>query len=238
MRVRFTKYGKPEVVLYGAISAIAMIGVMILAFAYTRWNVASLISIPFICLFVWVLSFFRDPRRVAPRGEHRLVAPADGIIFDIGEVDEPDYLGERAIRIGIFLSVFDCHVNRIPCSGTVERLKHKRGAFFSALKAKECSKRNESNFIGIANAAETDTRIGVKQIAGQIARRIVCDLKEGAEVTRGQAFGMIKFGSRAEVFIPTSANFKLKVKLKDHVRAGRTVIGTLEPLEEPESEDE
>ncbi|MFH1731862.1 MAG: phosphatidylserine decarboxylase [Planctomycetota bacterium] len=228
--MRFTKYGTRELAIYGTVAGVVMIAAIVLSFSYaSRADVAALISLPFILTFIWVLSFFRDPKRVVPRGEHRLVAPADGMIFDIADVDEPDFIGEECTRIGIFLSIFDCHINRVPCSGTVETIRYKRGAFHSALKAKQCSRRNESNFIGISNAAGTGAKVAVKQIAGQIARRIVCDLEECAEVERGQQFGMIKFGSRTELFIPKSANFTLKVKLGAAVCAGRTVIGTLEP---------
>jgi len=228
--MRFTKYGLRELAIYGTVAGAVMIAAIVLSFSYVpRVDVAALISLPFILAFIWVLSFFRDPKRLIPKGEHRIVAPADGTIFDIAEVDEPDFIGEKCTRIGIFLSIFDCHINRVPCSGTVETIRYKKGAFHSALKAKQCSRRNESNFIGISNAAGTGTKVAVKQIAGQIARRIVCDLKEGAQVDRGQQFGMIKFGSRTELFIPKSANFTLKVKLGAAVRAGRTVIGRLEP---------
>lgn len=228
---RFAKYGMQELKLYGTIAAVIMLAAIFLAFRYTsRVDLALLISMPFILLFIWVLSFFRDPKRIIPRGEHRMVAPADGVIYDIADIDEPDFIGEECTRIGIFLSIFDCHINRMPCSGIVESIRYKRGAFHSALKAKQCSRLNESNFVGISNAAGTDALIGVKQIAGQIARRIVCNVKEGAEVERGQQFGMIKFGSRTEIFVPKSANFTIKVKLGAHVKAGRTVIGTLEPF--------
>ena len=228
---RFAKYGMQELTLGGTIAAVIMLAAIFLAFRYTsRVDLALLISMPFILLFIWVLSFFRDPKRIIPRGEHRMVAPADGVIYDIADIDEPDFIGEECTRIGIFLSIFDCHINRMPCSGIVESIRYKRGAFHSALKAKQCSRLNESNFVGISNAAGTDALIGVKQIAGQIARRIVCNVKEGAEVERGQQFGMIKFGSRTEIFVPKSANFTIKVKLGAHVKAGRTVIGTLEPF--------
>lgn len=228
--MRFTKYGMRELAIYGTAAGVVMIAAIVLSFSYVpRADVAALISLPFILTFIWVLSFFRDPNRLIPKGEHRIVAPADGTVFDIADVDEPDFIGEKCTRIGIFLSIFDCHINRVPCSGTVETIRYKKGAFHSALKAKQCSKRNESNFIGISNAAGTGAKVAVKQIAGQIARRIVCDLEEGAEVERGQQFGMIKFGSRTELFIPKSANFTLRVKLGAAVRAGRTVIGRLEP---------
>jgi len=228
--MRFTKYGRRELIAFGGLSGALML--IVLAWSVAAWwprvNVALLISLPFILLFVWVLSFFRDPVRVPPRGEDRLVAPADGTVFDIGDFDEPEFVGEECTRVGIFLSIFDCHINRTPCSGQVHKIRYRKGEFHSAwTQATRCSERNESNFVGLANAAGTNVKIGVKQIAGQIARRIVCDLKEGDEVARGQTFGMIKFGSRTELFIPKSANFTLKVQLGDRVRAGRTVIGNL-----------
>jgi len=235
--VRFTKYGTRELMIFGGIAGALAVGVLILTISYLRVDLALLISLPFIVLFVLVVSFFRDPERVPPRGEHRIVAPADGTVFDIGEVEEPEFLGEAALRIGIFLSIFDCHVNRAPCSGKVEKITYKRGEFFSAwTRAAECSKHNESNFIGLSNAAGRGLKIAVKQIAGQIARRIVSDLEEGDEVERGQRFGMIKFGSRTELFIPKSANFTLRVKLGAGVKAGRTVIGSLEDSEPPPEE--
>ena len=239
--MRFTKYGMRELKIYGTVAGVVMILAIVLSFSYVGGvSLPALISLPFILTFIWVLSFFRDPKRLIPKGEHRIVAPADGTIFDIADVDEPDFIGEECTRIGIFLSIFDCHINRVPCSGTVETIRYKKGAFYSALRAKQCSRLNESNFIGISNAAGTGAKVAVKQIAGQIARRIVCDLKEGAEVDRGQQFGMIKFGSRTELFIPKSANFTLRVKLGAAVRAGRTVIGRLEPppLETDEGEGE
>ncbi len=227
--MRFTKYGMREVKLFGAITGVLMVVVPVLAFKFlSRTDIALLISLPFAAAFVLVLRFFRDPVRVPTKGENRLVAPADGMVCDIGEVDEPLFIGGKALRIGIFLSIFDCHVNRAPCSGKVEKIVYTKGQFFSAIKAQACSEHNESNFIGLSNAAGLGHKVVVKQIAGQIARRIVCELKEGDEVQRGQAFGMIKFGSRTELFIPTSAQFKLRVKLGAGLLAGQTVVGTFE----------
>ncbi|MFW6157822.1 MAG: phosphatidylserine decarboxylase [Planctomycetota bacterium] len=242
MKLHFTRYGMRELKLFGGLTAALLVGAMALALALT--GSVTLVLFVFIVTalpFVWVLSFFRDPERRIPRGEHRLVAPADGVIYDIAEVDGPDFIGEECTRIGIFLSIFDCHVNRVPCSGRVDEITHKKGEFFSAwTKANLCSARNESNFIGLSNAAGTETKIGLKQIAGQIARRIVCDLREGDTVRRGQRFGMIKFGSRVELFIPRSANFEFKLELGAPVKAGRTVVGNLdaEPEEELEPEDD
>jgi phosphatidylserine decarboxylase len=228
--MRFTKYGIRELIIFGGLSAALMLIVIVLSFTLIGgFSIPALISLPFIALCVLVVSFFRDPERPVPRGEHRLVAPADGTIYDIGEVDGPEFIGEKALRIGIFLSLFDCHVNRVPCSGTVEKIVYTRGRFFNAwTQPNECSRLNESNLVCLSGAAGKDVRVAVKQVAGQIARRIVCDLTEGDAVARGQAFGMIKFGSRTEFFIPVSAGFNLKVKLGAGVKAGRTVLGTLE----------
>lgn len=237
MKLHFTRYGMRELKLFGGLAAALLVGATALAIALTdSFTLVLFVLIVTALPFVWVLSFFRDPERKIPRGEHRLVAPADGVIYDIADVDGPDFIGEECTRIGIFLSIFDCHVNRVPCSGRVDEITYERGQFFSAwTKANLCSARNESNFIGLSDAAGTETRIGVKQIAGQIARRIVCDLREGDAVERGERFGMIKFGSRVELFIPKSAHFELKLKLGAPLKAGRTVVGNLgaEPDQPP-----
>ena len=229
--MRFTKYALRELIVFGALSGLLMVAVLVVTLTFLpNKAVALLVSLPFVVLFVLVISFFRDPERVPPRGEHRLVAPADGTIFDIGDVAESVFVGEDCLRIGIFMSVFNCHVTRAPCSGRVEKILHTKGTFLSALtKAKECSEQNESNLVGLADVAGAGARVAVKQIAGQIARRIVCDLREGDAVERGQRFGMIKFGSRVELFVPKSANFTLKAKLGASVKGGRTILGTLGP---------
>ena len=237
--MKFAKYGMRELAIYGGIAAGVMIAALILAFAFIPSAPGALLAgLPFIVLFVLVVSFFRDPKRLIPRGEHRIVSPADGTVYDIGDVEENEFVGETCTRIGIFLSVFDCHLNRIPCSGTVEKIVYKKGKFINALKANECSEQNESNLVGIGNGAGIGVKMAVKQIAGAIARRIVCELEEGQEVTRGEQYGMIKFGSRTELFIPKSANFEIKVKLGAGVKAGRTVLGNLEPAaaEAPDEE--
>ncbi len=249
MKLRFTPYGRRELRLFGGLSASFFLLAAVLAIVLlSSFTLTLLIIILTFLPFAWVLSFFRDPNRIIPRGEHRLVAPADGVIFDIADVEGPEFIGEECTRIGIFLSVFDCHINRVPCSGRVEEITYTRGQFFNALtKANAASARNESNFIGLADAAGTDVKVGVKQIAGRVARRIVCELKEGDDVERGQQFGMIKFGSRVELFIPKSAPFDPKLKVGAHVKAGRTVLGNLgspsrnkkdEPDEPEQVEDE
>ncbi len=163
--------------------------------------------------------FFRDPERVIPSGEGIVVSPADGTVIGIDEVDEPQFLGGRARRVSIFLSVFNVHVNRVPVEGTVKFLQYQRGQFHVASLPKASSE-NEQSLIGIESPWG---RVLFKQIAGLIARRIVYDLREGLHVQRGERFGIIKFGSRMEVYLPL--NTEIKARLKEKVRAGESIIG-------------
>jgi phosphatidylserine decarboxylase len=163
--------------------------------------------------------FFRNPRRTVPSDEKILVSPADGKVLHIVEVDD-DYVG-AGFRIDIFLSVFDVHVNRTPGSGTVEFVKYRGGKFFSAFKDKASSD-NERNDIGIAGPWG---KMRVAQIAGLVARRIVCHVNKSDEVAAGQLFGMIRFGSRTELTF--SNNYRPCVSPGQHVKGGETVVGEL-----------
>lgn len=169
--------------------------------------------------------FFRDPTRIPPEGEEKVLAPADGTVIEISHEQEENYLKCKAIKIAIFMSLFSVHVNRISYGGKVEFIKHIAGRFLDARSPKSSSQ-NEHNMIGILTN-DGQTRILIKQIAGKVARRIVCDCTVGDNVERGQRFGMIKFGSRLEVFIPEDADFKLAVKEGEKVHAGTTVLGVL-----------
>lgn len=180
--------------------------------------------LPFIGLCA-VLYFFRDPERRIPEGEEKILAPADGKIKDISETIEKDFLGKSATRIGIALSILNVHVNRAPCDGEIAFIKYTPGKFHNAF-GKKASSENENNLIGISNDL-VDGGIAVKQIAGAVARRIVCDCNLDERVKRGQRIGMIKFGSRTELFIPTDVDFEIMVKPGDKVKAGQTVIGIL-----------
>lgn len=233
--MRFAKYGKKQLIIFGTISLLIAVGAGVLAFHYVskpQW--AALITLPFIAIFYVVVRFFRDPVRNIPKGENRFVAPADGMIFDIGEVKN-EFMGGECIRIGIFLSVFDVHINRWPCSGEVAVKTYKRGKFGSAM-SREASSRNESNFVGLINCAGTDMKVGVKQIAGLIARTIVCEAKVGDKAERGAQFGMIKFGSRTELFLPKSDKIKVKVKVGISVKAGETILAVYEEAPAPGAE--
>ncbi len=223
---RLTTYGLGTLLGTGAILAAAGAALWINVHPWT-------VTVPG-ALFVFCLWFFRDPDRVLPEGEDLVLSPADGTVADIEEVDEPDFVGGRATRIGIFLSVFNCHVNRVPVGGKVRRVSYRRGKFLAAFNER-ASAENESNFVGI----ETDRRlpsggplrVAVKQISGVIARRIVCACRENDAVSRGQRFGMIKFGSRTELYLPPESVAELSVKVGDKVRGWTSVIGRLRPLE-------
>ena len=179
-----------------------------------------------IVLTVFVFCFFRDPERKVPDGPRLLVAPADGRVTEIAEVDE-ESLGGRAQRVSIFLSVFDVHVNRAPCSGRVESVEYRRGTFVNAMKA-ESARVNERSEVVLESDEVPGLRVLVRQVAGLIARRIVCDAAPGWEFARGERFGMIKFGSRTDVCVPAGRLTDIRVKVGDHVSGGKTVIGAIQ----------
>jgi phosphatidylserine decarboxylase len=188
--------------------------------SWPLWLVAFALTV----IALWVAYFFRDPERVGERGKQLVIAPADGKIVQIAEVDEPEFLQSKAQRISIFMNVFDVHVNRYPVSGTVRYVHYNKGKFINAA-ADKASLENEQSSVGI----ETESgRILVRQIAGLIARRIVTYSKVGEKVDQGDRLGIIRFGSRVDVFIPVNA--KLRVKVGQATVAGVTVLAEL-PLQ-------
>jgi phosphatidylserine decarboxylase len=170
---------------------------------------------------LWVAYFFRDPSRTGERGEQLVIAPADGKIVMITEVDEPTFIKDRAIRVSIFMNVFNVHVNRYPVSGIVRYVDRKAGRFMNAAAA-QASMENEQTSVGIESGSN---HVLVRQIAGLIARRIVTDAKEGDHVRQGDRMGLIRFGSRVDLFLPTTAT--MRVKVGDATYAGITVLGVL-----------
>jgi phosphatidylserine decarboxylase len=186
------------------------------AAAFWWWPLAAVFAV----VAIWVVAFFRDPIRPGPRGERYVVAAAEGHVVHVVEIDEPMYVKERAVRISIFLSVFDVHVNRYPVDGTVELVHYNKGKFLHA-GSEKASLDNEQASIGITGPRG---RVLVRQIAGLIARRIVTDAKPGERVTQGARMGLIRFGSRTDVFLPLSARPALKIKPGDRVRVGGTVL--------------
>lgn len=171
-------------------------------------------------LLIGHLMFFRDPQRATPQEEGLLISPADGQIADVTEVQEDRYLNEPAVRIGIFLSVFDAHVTRAPMDGEIASIEYVPGKFLNAMK-KKCSQVNESNWIGIADGAR---RVLIRQISGAIARRIYCDVREKQRLERGGKIGIICYGSRVEFFVAKSA-FDIAVQPGQRVKSGFTILG-------------
>jgi phosphatidylserine decarboxylase len=172
--------------------------------------------------WLFVVSFFRDPERVIPTDPDALVSPADGTVTHVGETVDPDFPGGRAFTVSIFLSVFNVHVNRVPRSGHVTALRYYPGEFCDA-RAADCSVRNEQFWIDLTDE-DTGGLIRVKQIAGAIARRIVCWLRPEESVRAGDRLGMIKFGSRTEVSVPVEMVREALVKVGDGVRGGSTIL--------------
>jgi phosphatidylserine decarboxylase len=186
-----------------------------LRFANPGWWVAAVL---WLALAVWVVAFFRDPERSGKRGECLLLAPADGKVVSVLETDEPAFFGGRAIRVSIFMNVFDCHVNRYPTDGTV-RYRHYNPGKFGHAAAEKSSLDNEQSSIGLLSARG---KVLIRQIAGLIARRIVTDHEVGRSVRQGERMGMIRFGSRVDLFLPLGA--RVLVKPGDTTRVGVTVV--------------
>jgi phosphatidylserine decarboxylase len=180
-----------------------------------------------VAVFCWcfTLAFFRNPKRKPAGGPQSMIAPADGVVADIMELDEPSYVGERCVRIGIFLSVFDVHVNRSPCPATIRHAVYRPGAFIDA-RHPDVGHVNEANILGLE--ADASVRPGLKllltQLSGLIARRIISTHGVGDHLDRGELYGMIKFGSRTELWIPLSVAATVTVTVGDRVKCGETVI--------------
>lgn len=172
---------------------------------------------------VWleVLYFFRDPGRPVPDDPRALVSPADGTVTHVGEVVDADFPGGRAFRVGIFLSIFNVHVNRMPRTGRVLDVRYFPGEFLDARHA-DCALRNEQTWIDLEEPGGRFLRI--KQISGKLARRIICWLKLGETVHKGDRLGMIKFGSRTEVLLPLEPGLEVLVKVGDKVKGGSSVL--------------
>jgi phosphatidylserine decarboxylase len=177
-------------------------------------------EVPLVALAIWLLVFFRDPQHAGPRGEGLVLAPADGKIVEVASVNEPMYLKAEATRISIFMNVFDVHVNRYPISGQVELTNYNRGLFLHAASDK-ASLENEQSSVGIRGAHGP---LLVRQIAGLIARRIVTDSKVGDRVMQGTRLGMIRFGSRVDVFLPSAGRSTVRVAVGDRVTVGASVL--------------
>lgn len=222
MEIPLSRYAYREILTFLGGGLLGLMGSAAL-FTYVS-PLAGIVTAGFFVLMCgFSLYFFRDPDRSIPEDENVLLAPADGKIVSIEEVDEPEYLGGRALKIGIFLSIFNVHINRSPCRGVVKFLKYKQGRFLNAMSSKS-SLHNEANMVGIEGEGSAPRKVMVKQIAGAIAKRIVCELSLDDAVGHGQKFGMIKFGSRTEIFVPLEEGYEVVADLKSKVRAGVTIL--------------
>ena len=185
------------------------------------WFVSVWLSLIFLALFLFTIAFFRDPNRPVPAGPNLIVAPADGRVRDIVELDEKEILKTKTRRVGIFLSIFDVHTNRAPIDGRIVYRQHHAGLCLDA-RDPNCSEKNEAMTWAFENPRGA---IVVRQLTGAIARRIVAWANVGDELKKGQRFGMIRFGSRTELYLPLDA--EVLVKTGDHVSGGSTVIARL-----------
>jgi phosphatidylserine decarboxylase len=184
-------------------------------YATPGWWLGALIGV---ALAIWVVAFFRDPERPGQRGERLILAPADGKVVAVTETEEPAFFGSRAVRISIFMNVFNCHVNRYPTDGTVQYRHYNAGKFGHAA-AEKSSLDNEQSSIGLVTSRG---KILIRQIAGLIARRIVTDHEVGTAVHQGERMGMIRFGSRVDLFLPLGT--RVLVKSGDNTLVGVTVV--------------
>jgi phosphatidylserine decarboxylase len=209
-----------EGLLFIAIAAVIAAGAFGFAISRRSWGL-WLAALVLLLLALWVAYFFRDPERIGDRGPSLVVSPADGKLIMITEVDEPGFVKGRAIRLSIFMNVFNVHVNRYPVDGVVKYVHYNKGKFFNAA-AEKSSLENEQMSVGIDGGRY---QILVRQIAGLIARRIVTYSKLGEKVKQGERMGIIRFGSRVDVFIPPGST--IKAKLGDATVAGVTVLGVL-----------
>ncbi|MEO6444980.1 MAG: phosphatidylserine decarboxylase family protein [Gemmatimonadaceae bacterium] len=215
--MNFAREGYPFII----IAALIAIGGYALALgrrSWPLWLVAFLLTL----LALWVAYFFRDPERHGERGDDVVIAPADGRVVMITEVDEPAFIHGRAVRVSIFMNVFNVHVNRYPVSGTVRYVHYNPGKFLNAAVEKS-SLENEQMSVGLDHGG---VRILVRQIAGLIARRIVTYSREGETVEQGERLGIIRFGSRVDVFLPTTA--EVDVTVGQTTLAGTTRLATLQ----------
>ncbi len=207
--MKFAPEGYPFIIFFAALSVIVF------------WMAGPGIAVIPLLLTVFMFYFFRDPERTVPEGKNIFVAPADGKIIVIKDVIETEHLHKDVKQVSIFMSPFNVHVNRVPCDGKVKNVQHVKGIFLAAYKD-EASLQNEHIDMVF------ETRYGdllLRQVAGFVARRAVCRKNEGDVLQRGERYGLIKFSSRVDIYLPKDA--VIKIRLGDMVKAGETVLGEI-----------
>lgn len=212
---RVTRHGFREMLIGSVVLALVALGL-----GYAWWPLAILVA----PVLIWLFAFFRDPERPLPSAVNSFVSPADGMVSDITQIQHDSLLGGPSVRVGIFLSVFNVHINRSPCDGKVIKVIYRKGKFINAMRHNEASDQNESNTVVLADQQTGEPIAVVKQIVGLIARRIIFTPAEGENLARGQRIGMIKFGSRTELYISGKLSPKIIVQIGQSVRGAADVI--------------
>jgi phosphatidylserine decarboxylase len=217
-----TPYGRRLVAVF---TAGILVSVAALAWLATVVHpLILLLALPDIALWLWVLWFFRDPERAIPQEAGAFVSPADGTVTDVTPLGPQSLLGCEGVQVGVFMSVFDVHVNRSPCDLRVTKIEHRSGTFLD-VRRREAWESNESVTIhGVTKIGGREFPVVFRQIAGLVAKRIVTDLQVGQELLRGQRIGMIRFGSRGELLVPKELAAEVRVEIGRHVQAGATVL--------------
>jgi phosphatidylserine decarboxylase len=211
------------VVVYPVVAVAAMLAVLLAGPRLAPVWAVVIGEVVLAAVLVWALMFFRDPHRQTPLDDAVFVSPADGKVTDIDTVEENDFIDGPAIRIGVFLSIFNTHINRAPCNAKIEKITYRKGRYVNAMNPLS-SKVNESNAVAMVRTGAPQDRLVVKQISGAIARRIVCAAQQGQQLDRGEKFGMIKFGSRTELYVPVGEHIECMVTIGDNVKAGVTPL--------------
>ena len=217
-----TRHGIREVFICGALAAAATAGIYFLAQRHgAGWWALEILPLEF---FGWVLWFFRDPQRIAPSGPDLFISPADGMVADITPLGPEGKLGQPGVEIGVFMNVFSVHVNRMPCSAVIEEIKHMPGTFMD-VRDPQSYEKNESTTLTLSyNHKGRTYPVMVRQIAGLVARRIVTAVKPNQRLERGERLGMIKFGSRVELYLPQELAGEICVTIGQKVTAGLTIL--------------
>ena len=220
---KVTRYGL-SIIIIATLSALAMCGVVVWLRAVLPWWAIVALLAPDLAIYWWVLWFFRDPERNTPQDPGLFIAPADGRIANITIIGPDSELGRDGVSIGIFMNVFNVHLTRCTVDGVVESIEHRPGLFLD-VRDPHASERNESTTIRLKYQHQGEEYpVIFRQIAGLVARRIVTDLTEGQSVTRGQRVGMIKFGSRLELLVPTELATTVCVDIGQVSRGAETVL--------------
>lgn len=234
-RLPFARAGLAELLVFSLITygGAALCLWAVLAFSWSTaaqvaWWLATATLFVIGVLITW---FFRNPNRRIPQEEGLVVSPADGLIVAIDELEHDEFIGGPATQIGIFLSIFNVHINRMPFAGRIIGLKYREGKYLNALRP-ESARENEQLAVRLESTSLPRRRMIVRQITGAIARRIVCWLKPGDELAVGEQFGMIKLGSRTELVLPREAGLEIRTKIGQKVKAGTSILACY-PSEEP-----